>query len=134
MKLRKTRAEGQSMVEFALLLPLLALILFAIIQYGFILSAYVSVRNASALAARYAILTVPTPTTSQIQALATDAVRPMLDPTRATAVVNTNAVVSGGSGAKSVQVTYNLPLIIGFVVPGRNNDNTFTIRAATIMR
>ena len=35
--------KGQSTVEFALILPVLLLLIFAIIEFGFILNAYVTV-------------------------------------------------------------------------------------------
>jgi Flp pilus assembly protein TadG len=45
-------ARGQALVEFALVVPLLALLLFAIIQYGFIFNAYMNVRHAAFVTAR----------------------------------------------------------------------------------
>jgi hypothetical protein len=54
--------RGQTLVEFALCIPLLALLLFGIIQYGFIFYTYISLKNASAVGARYATLSNPKPT------------------------------------------------------------------------
>src|SRR5258706_2940428 len=79
------KQSGQSLVEFALTLPLVALLLFGIIQYGFIFSAMLTVRNASAVGARYAV--VGTPSVSSIQAVAKGAVGPMLNTNIATATV-----------------------------------------------
>ena len=124
------------MVEFAMTLPLLALLLFGIIQYGFIFGAYVTVRNASSVGARYATLSSPTPTIPQIQAVARGALSPMLksNASASTVNVNPNATVGGVSGAKSVQIIYPLPLIIPFVVPGKVNGDSVTISATAIMR
>ncbi len=44
--------KGQSLVEFALLIPLLILILMAIIEFGFIFNAYITISNASREGAR----------------------------------------------------------------------------------
>lgn len=127
--------SGTTLTEFAFVLPLLALVLFAIIQYGFIFSAYVTLRNASAVAARYATLSNPTPTVSQIQSVAKSAVGPMLNSNSVSAVnVDLNATVGGAPGAKSVQVQYNLSLIIPFVVPGKTNSNVLALSATTVMR
>lgn len=127
-------ASGSTLIEFALTLPLLALMLFGIIQYGFIFAAYTTVRNASAVAARYATLTSPAPTQAQVEALAKQAVGPMLDPTKATPTANMNTTVGGLPGAKSVQVQYTLKLIIPFVVPGKAKGSSLTLTATTVMR
>jgi Flp pilus assembly protein TadG len=51
----KTRAErGQTMVEFALALPILALLLIAIVQLGVVLNTYVEVTDAARVGARKA--------------------------------------------------------------------------------
>src|ERR1043166_5350046 len=111
MKGQNCERTGSTMVEFALTLPLLALLLFGIIQYGFIFAAYMTLRNASAVGARYAILTAPAPTVSQIQSVAQGAVGPMLKTSIAVATVQQNVTVGGVGGATSVTVQYNLPLI-----------------------
>jgi TadE-like protein len=59
MKLSRTRAhirreEGQTMVEFALVLPILCLILFAILQFGLLYNNYVTVTDAARIGARKA--------------------------------------------------------------------------------
>ena len=53
--IRKTRPEGgQTMVEFALALPILALFLVAIVELGLVLNTYVEVKNAARVGARKA--------------------------------------------------------------------------------
>jgi Flp pilus assembly protein TadG len=53
--IRKTRPErGQTMVEFALALPILALFLIAIVELGIVLNAYVEVTHAARVGARKA--------------------------------------------------------------------------------
>ncbi|NOY98942.1 MAG: hypothetical protein GXP40_07040, partial [Chloroflexi bacterium] len=47
------KLSGQSMVEFAIVLPILLLILFGIIEFGHLLFVYSSVVTASREAARY---------------------------------------------------------------------------------
>ena len=49
---RMKRSKGQSLVEFALVMPLLMLILIGIIEFGFMFSGYLSLTNASREAAR----------------------------------------------------------------------------------
>jgi Flp pilus assembly protein TadG len=59
------RARGQGLVEFALVLPILALLLLAIIQFSFIFAAQIGVTNAVREAARIGAVTTPTTTDSQ---------------------------------------------------------------------
>jgi Flp pilus assembly protein TadG len=51
---RRSRAEGQSLVEFALVLTPLFLIMLGIVQFGFIFNAYITITNATREAAREA--------------------------------------------------------------------------------
>lgn len=48
--------RGQSTVEFALILPILLLIVFGIIEFGLIFNAYVTVISSSREGARYGII------------------------------------------------------------------------------
>src|SRR5882724_8144188 len=104
--------SGQHLVEFAMVLLPLALLLCGICQYVFIYAANMTVRNATMTAARYATLSTTTPTPGQVQDFAKQAVAPMLDPALATANVDPDVTVGDAGGATSVQIQYNLPLII----------------------
>jgi len=119
------KVRGSSLVEFALVMPMLALVLFGIIQYGFIFAAYVTVRNASAIGAREAVIS-----TNAATAVAKAALGPMLNPNLGTATFSVTNI--SGASAYSVKVTYPLPLILPFVVPG--GGSTKTLSATTIMR
>jgi Flp pilus assembly protein TadG len=55
---RRSADEGQSLVEFALVLTPLFLILLGIIQFGFIFNAYITITNATREAAREATIYV----------------------------------------------------------------------------
>jgi Flp pilus assembly protein TadG len=130
--------SGQHLVEFALVLLPLALILFGICQYGVMYDANITIRNATDAAARYAVLSVTNrPTIAQIQNYATHVVTadPFLKTNYVTAVnVNTNVTVGGANGATSVQIQYNLPLIIPWVIPGAAAGSSVNLSATTIMR
>lgn len=60
-----TRRRGQALPEFALILPVLALIFLAILQVAFILAAQIGITNAVREAARLAATTTPTITNAQ---------------------------------------------------------------------
>src|SRR4051794_5621235 len=49
------RRQGQTLVEFALTLPILLLLMFGIIEFGRIFQAWVTIQNAARAAARYAV-------------------------------------------------------------------------------
>jgi Flp pilus assembly protein TadG len=129
-----SQQSGQSLVEFAIALPLLSVLLFGIIQYGFIFGTYITLRNASSVGARQAIINSGNGATgtSNIMAAAANAVGPLLDPNQATVTVLATNLTSG-SGT-SVEVSYPLKLIIPFVVPGAGNGGTRTITATTIIQ
>jgi len=129
------KKHGQALVEFALIIPLLALLLFGIIQYGFIFAAHISLRNASAVGARSAVLTSPKKTIAQIQDVTRGAIGPMLQTNNIVAInVNTNVTVGSATGATSVQIQYNLPLIVPFVVPGKTAGGSLTMSGTTVMK
>ena len=113
--------SGQAMVEFAMTLPLLALLLFAIIQYGFIFGAYMTLRHGAHAAARSASLAGADTGTSNITAVASSSITPMLDPVNLQSVDITSTTV-GGLAAYTVQLNYNLPLIIKYVVPNATGN------------
>jgi len=64
---RRTRhaANGQALAEFALILPILALLLLTIIQFAFIFAAQFGITNAVREAARLAAVSTPTLTATQ---------------------------------------------------------------------
>ncbi|MEA3338815.1 MAG: TadE family protein, partial [Chloroflexota bacterium] len=49
------RRKGQGIVEFALVLPILLLLLFGIIEFGRIFQAWLTIENAARQAARFAV-------------------------------------------------------------------------------
>ena len=127
---------GGTVIEFALTLPLLALLLLGIIQYGFIFAAYMTLRNASAVAARHAVLNSPTPTQLEVQNVAIAAIQPMLNRNnlQTPSVTQTTLVVNGQSvTATNVTLTYDLPLVIRYLVVGQSAGK-YTLKATTIMR
>ena len=128
MKTARSRRSGSTMVEFALTLPVLALLLFGIIQWGLLFAAHITVRNASSVGARFYAINPTNPTGAQ--AVAKDALKPMLNPQLATAATQETTV--GGQVAYQMTVSYPLPLFIPFVVPGAGSTRTLT--ATTITR
>lgn len=54
--MKRKNEKGQSLVEFALVVPLVILILMAIIEFGFMFNAYITISNASREGARLGAL------------------------------------------------------------------------------
>ena len=52
---QKKRSVGQSMVEFALALPILLLLIFGIIEFGRMLQAWLALENGARFAVRFAV-------------------------------------------------------------------------------
>jgi Flp pilus assembly protein TadG len=121
------------MVEFAFFATLLFLLLFVIIQWGFIFAANITLRNATVVGARYATLVNPKPTQSQIQDVTKNAAAPMLNSGSVTVTVS-NVDVGTVTGATSVQASYPLKLILPYAIPGKSLGDTLTLSATTIMR
>ena len=66
----KPRHRGQALVEFALVLPILVILLLSIIQFAFIFAAQTGVTNAVREAARLAAVNTPTETAAEATASA----------------------------------------------------------------
>lgn len=54
-QMKKPNSRGQSMVEFALALPILLLLIFGIIEFGRMLQAWLALENGARFAVRYAV-------------------------------------------------------------------------------
>ena len=134
-KMSGRRQSGSSLVEFAMVLVPLMLLLFGIIQFGFIFAAYMTVRNATVVTARWATLG-PTNqhSVAEIQDFARLQVKPMLNPNNVTAVNVSQTNVTVNVTNTSVEIRYNLRLIIPWVVHGSNAPNTYLVKATSIMR
>jgi len=131
-----TKESGASLVEFTMVLPILMMLVLGIIQYGYLLGAYVSLRSAAAVGARAAVLD-PAPTEAQIRAMVIGSIDSLLDPQHLVTPIDvtTNYTIPGGSsGATRVSLTYNMPLFFSTLVPGVGDNGTFTLTAETIMR
>ncbi len=150
------RAEvGQALPEFALLVPLLFLMLFGVIQFGFTLSGQIGLTNAAREAARYAA-TVPNTTSAAVLTELTTRQMPKAIPGfRAANVVtgaagssviycavanpNNSASYPSFSIRARVNAAYRHPLLIPFIgalvdaIDG-TTDNALTARATEEMR
>ncbi len=140
----KARERGVAAVEFALVLPLLVLVLFGIIEFSLILYDKAIITNASREGARSGILyRYPTPTPAQLQTLVSSVVNQycqnrLISLGAASAVQTT--VIPGGSNPGdplTVRVDYNYRFLVlpNFVSSLMNYSNQgLPLRAETVMR
>jgi Flp pilus assembly protein TadG len=127
------REDGAALVEFALLLPLLMMILFGIIEFGLVLYNQEVITNASREGARYGIVIgSPRPTAGQIQGVVnTYLTNAGLDSGNATVSVAGAQGASGSDLTVSVAYPYNFLVLPNFAV---GLDNTLILSAATLMK
>lgn len=114
MKLRNS--EGQTLVETALVLPVILLILMGIIEFGLIFNNYLMVSNASREGARTAAVGA---TDAQIISLVKNAAN--LDPSKITITISPLQPVRKKGDEVSITVLYNYNLItpvISAIIPG----------------
>jgi len=119
----KKREEGQAMVEFSLILPVLLLLLCGILDFGWILSNELIASNTSREAARYAAV--------HSDAAGITAAESIIDNTP-------NLTITGGSGVTvsgdnvTATVEGTIPVLTPFL--SAIIGQTYTVEAETTMR
>jgi Flp pilus assembly protein TadG len=112
LRRRSNRTSGQAIVEFALLLPILIIIVLGIIEFGRLWMTMITLSSAAREGARVAAVTAPSQT--QVEA----AVNRVLD---AAGLSEAAAITISGPNdenevAVTVEITYNV--LTGSIVPG----------------
>ena len=104
---RATRREtGQAVAEFAIVLPVLALLLLAIINYGLAFSEYNTLGFAASRAAqRAALITDPTPTAGDYQAISQTIASALSAPIDPSAVIS-STTFDPASSAVTITLQY----------------------------
>ncbi len=115
---RPERERGQNAVEFALLLPLLMLVVFGVLDLGRVFFAAITIANAARAGARYAAQhpSDPNGAIAIAQAEAQGQGINLADPTTSSVTVS---CPQGCASAQPIQVTvsYSVTLVMGFVLP-----------------
>jgi Flp pilus assembly protein TadG len=129
LRRRHLRSEsGQSLVEFALVLPILAVLLFGIIQFGITYNHYVTITDAARAGARKGAVsrnlgagTATSTTENQVRSSASDLDQSKLEV----------AVTSGWGPGSDLTVKASYPYdinLLGFVVASGKVSSTTTER------
>jgi len=124
--MKRKNEKGQSLVEFALVVPLVLMILMAVIEFGFMFNAYITISNASREGARLGALG------NDNYAIETRVitVSPILDAANINVTITPNTRSRGDMITVQVNYDYVLltPIISNILSPLIN------IEAETIMR
>ena len=122
---RRSRAEGQSLVEFALVLTPLFLILLAIVQFGFIFNAYITITNATREAAREASIYIfdRTLTEAQNDAARNAEIRTTFQGSLNLLSPNAPYFTTTGTWTQSGDTYTNGDLTVTYVLPGDMTDS-----------
>ncbi len=123
----RSREAGATIVEATLVIPLFLLLLLGIFQLGMILSAQITLKNASAVAVRAAVLS--SATADDVKQAAATAIQPSLDPARLTTALTSTTV--NGLPASQVTLTYQYQVVVNFL-PGMGGN--IALSATSIMR
>ena len=122
-RFRKKNEQGQAVTEFALILPILALLLFAVIQFGIAFNNYITVTDAVRVGARKAAVSRqaadPTGTTiGQVRSAASD-----LDQAQLNVSVTTDWV-QGSDVTVQASYPYSISLLGVVVQSGQLTSST----------
>jgi Flp pilus assembly protein TadG len=116
-------SRGQSLVEFALTLPLLLLVLIGILDLGRITATYVILENAAREGARYGAVH-PSSSSGIVARAQAEASGTIINPTQMS-VTSSCSPCSAGS-ALTVQVSYPFTFITTYLFAGLNTLNIST--------
>ena len=127
---RRTNEAGQAVVEFAIILPVLLMVLFAILQFGVVFNNYIQVTAAAREGARKASVSrsLGTAAAETAATAAAKAAAPGLKQSSITVTYPNSPTFAQGSDV-AVKVTYPYAIsIIGVVVSSGNLSSTTTMR------
>jgi Flp pilus assembly protein TadG len=113
LDIRSTR--GQTMVEFAMVLPLLLVVLFGIIQFGIIYNNYITLTEATRVGARKGAVSRTAPNPSALADAATRASATGLDQVKLKVFVTPTAWAPGAELTVEATYPYDVSLL-GLVV------------------
>jgi len=119
--------RGQTMVEFALVVPILLMVVFAIIQFGMLYNNYITLTDATRVGARKGAVSRTAPNPIAVTVAATRAAAPDLKPADFGVVATATAWAPGAD--ITVEATYPYDInILGVVVASG------TLRSKTVER
>ena len=119
--------RGQTMVEFALVVPILCVVLFGILQFGALYNDYVTLTDATRVGARKAATSRHEASPASTAATATRNAATGLTPAKLGVTVTATAWEHGGTVKVKATYPYSINLL-GFVVASGNLESETTER------
>lgn len=109
--------SGSSLIEAAIVMPVIIACVCGILQWGLIFGYQIVVGHAAAVASRVISSEPNSYTDTDIETAARNAATPLISGTSLTVTVT--PFTQGGISLKRITCTYNLSLMMSFVVPGQ---------------
>jgi Flp pilus assembly protein TadG len=126
-RIRIRNEQGQTMTEFALVLPILALLLFAVIQFGIVFNNYVTLTDATRAGARRAAVSRQDPDRDSVVMDAVRASATDLDGSKLAVAPPSSTWDSGTDVTVTATYPYSISLL-GLVVKSGRLSSTTTER------
>jgi Flp pilus assembly protein TadG len=121
---RRTNEEGQTLVEFALVLPVLCLVIFGIIQFGIVYNDYISLTDATRVGARKAAVSRQTADPVGLTKTAVRNAAQDLDPADLQIDVRASVWAPGADVTVETSYPYELDIMGVVVASGRLTSST----------
>ena len=119
--------RGQTMVEFAMVLPILLVVVFSVIQFGILYNHYITLTDATRVGARKGAVSRTAPNPIALAVAATRAAAPGLKPAKLGVTATATAWAPGAD--ITVEATYPYDIdVLGIVVASG------TLRSKTVER
>jgi Flp pilus assembly protein TadG len=140
MKERREGERGSELIEFALVLPILLLIIAGIVDFGFLFQRYEVVTNAAREGARIAVLPSGYNTDTNVQSRVQQYLTASgLNNTPTVTRTDGSITLPSGLIVNTVSVQVDYPSAFSFIGPmaamvGGSGWNTITLRASSTMR
>jgi Flp pilus assembly pilin Flp len=119
--------RGQTMVEFALVIPILCVVLFGIIQFGAVYNDYVTLTDATRVGARKAAVSRHESNPVGVVVAKVESSAPGLDPAKLDVTVSATAWEHGEDVTVAASYPYEIDLL-GFVVASGDLESETTER------
>jgi Flp pilus assembly protein TadG len=122
---QRRRQNGQDVVEFAVILPLLLIILLGIMEFGIIIFSYNTIASAAREGARVSVIS---------DATEDDIVEAVINLAPGLALTRDNITITpGGANSTQVQVQYDLPLISGPIIEALGGNPVVRLQSTATM-
>ena len=134
MRQLRNDKRGQAMVEFAIVLPLLLILLIGVFEFGRAWNVYHAVTDAARLGARSAVVADPVTTQDSVYAIIKRALRrASIDTTAATITLTGWRSGSGTPATVNIQVPYQFVFLRPFMRWSTSKAN-ITLQSTFVMR